>query len=370
MPLSAVDTISVAFEHTKRQLFRPFRFGQWLRLAVLGVMTGELSSGGGCDPRIFSNLRDIQNRPSGSEQFAAMPHIDPHFAGSMMILLAFFLLLLCAVILIWMYVGSVLRFVLIESIVTRRVELRNGWHRWRAAGRRFFLWRMVFQFAVSILFAILLGVPLGAAALLGWFSDPGNHRLPIALAAIFVFLLFLVFALAAGIAWLLAKDFMAPIMALENLDFADSWSRLLGMLKADPGGYAAYVGMKIVLNIAAAIIFGIIIFLVTLMIAIPFGLFGVLAVIAGKTAGLSWDVGTITLAIVAGTVFFAVLMFVNSMVSVPLTVYFPAYAVYFFASRYPRLDAWLNPPPVPAISAVPPPVQSPPLPLDPEPLGS
>ena len=29
MPISAVDTISLAFRHTKEQIFQPFRFGQW-----------------------------------------------------------------------------------------------------------------------------------------------------------------------------------------------------------------------------------------------------------------------------------------------------------------------------------------------------
>jgi MFS family permease len=365
MPLSSVDTISVALEHTKQQLFRPFRIGQWLRLALLGFMTGELSSGGGCDPRAFTDLKNIRNQPNGIEQFGALPHMDPHYAGSILLLVGVSLLLLCVVILVWMYVGSVFRFILIESIVTKRVTLREGWPKWHAAGRRFFLWRMVYQIALGIFFAILVGIPLGLAALLGWFNNPEAHRLPIALGAILLLLLIVLFVVVAAVVWLLAKDFMAPIMALENLDFAESWNKLLAIIKKDVGSYAAYIGMKIVLNIAAGIVFGIAIFLVILMIAIPFGVAGVMAVFAGKAAGLTWTVGTITLAIVAGTVFFAVLMFVSSMLSVPLTVYFPAYSIYFFASRYPKLDAWLHPAPAPAAPFIAPAAA---LPLDPEPI--
>ena len=44
MPISAVDAISPAFEHTKQQLFKPFRFGQWTRLAFVGLLAGELGS--------------------------------------------------------------------------------------------------------------------------------------------------------------------------------------------------------------------------------------------------------------------------------------------------------------------------------------
>jgi len=43
-------------------------------------------------------------------------------------------------------------------------------------------------------------------------------------------------------------------------------------------------------------------------------------------------------------------------------VFFPAYSIYFFASRYPALDALLRPPP-------PPPPDPPPLLPTPEPMG-
>jgi hypothetical protein len=374
MPLSAIDTISVAFEHTKQHLFRPFRFGQWLRLALLGFMTGELASGGGCNPGAFNDFKNAQTHPTGGEEFLALPHMDPRFAGHLLLLVGISLLVLCLIILVWMYVGSVYRFILIEAIITKRVSLREGWHKWQAAGRRFFLWRMVYQIGAGILFAILIGIPVGLAALLGWFNNPEAHMAPLILGAIPFVLLLLLFAIAAAVVWLLAKDFMAPIMAVENLDFADAWSRLLAMMKTDKGGYAGYIGMKIVLAIAAGILFGIAIFIAIFVMALPLALIGVMAVVAGKTVGLTWTAATVTLAILAGTFFFALIMFVSSLLSVPVTVYFPAYSIYFFASRYPKLDAWLHPaPPQPVAPPPPPPFiepfPTPTLPPDPEPTG-
>ncbi len=196
--------------------------------------------------------------------------------------------------------------------------------------------------------------------------------LPLVLGAIPFALLLLLAVIAAAVVWLLAKDFMAPVMALENLDFADSWSHLLAMMKKEKGAYAGYIGMKIVLAIAAGILFGIVILVTVVVIAVPVGIAGAMAVIAGKTAGLTWTVGTVTLAIVAGTVLFALIMFVSSMLSVPVTVYFPAYSIYFFASRYPKLDAWLHPPPqtiVPPLVSSPEPPPATPFPLGPEPIG-
>jgi hypothetical protein len=82
----------------------------------------------------------------------------------------------------------------------------------------------------------------------------------------------------------------------------------------------------------------------------------------GKTAGLTWNLYTITLAIVLGCIVLAVLLYVISLISVPAIVFFPAYSIYFFASRYLALDGYLHPP----LPMVPP---SPPLPPLTEPIG-
>jgi hypothetical protein len=100
---------------------------------------------------------------------------------------------------------------------------------------------------------------------------------------------------------------------------------------------------------------------------IPVGGVGVIAVIAGKTAGLTWNLYTITLAVVVGCIFLAVLLYVVSLISVPVIVFFPAYSIYFFASRYPPLEAFLRPPLPIAPQA--PPLAPPLLPPEPEAIG-
>jgi len=68
---------------------------------------------------------------------------------------------------------------------------------------------------------------------------------------------------------------------------------------------------------------------------------------------------TITLVIVVGTILLSGLLYLISLVCVPVAVFFPAYAMYFFAERYPALHAQLYPQ---APAAPPPPFGSPPLP--------
>jgi hypothetical protein len=64
-------------------------------------------------------------------------------------------------------------------------------------------------------------------------------------------------------------------------------------------------------------------------------------------------------------------LYVIALISVPVIVFFPAYSIYFFAARYPRLSAVLYPPP-PApqvLPGAPPPFEPPPLPPTPAPIG-
>ena len=103
----------------------------------------------------------------------------------------------------------------------------------------------------------------------------------------------------------------------------------------------------------------------TLLILIPVGGLGVIAVLGGKAAGLTWNLYTITLAVVAGTIVVGIILYVMSLISVPVIVFFPAYSIYFFASRYPPLGAILFPAP-PAPPATPP--LPPPLPPEPQPI--
>src|SRR5205823_1055421 len=99
--------------------------------------------------------------------------------------------------------------------------------------------------------------------------------------------------------------------------------------------------------IGAAVAVGIVAFIAIIVLLIPFGGIGVITVLAGKTAGLTWNVFTITAAVVAGSIFLLLVFYVISLISVPVMVFFPAYSIYFFAARYQRLGTLIYPPPPP-----------------------
>ncbi len=369
MPVSAVDCVQPALQHTRDQLFRPFRLGQWSRLALVGFLAAELHTSG-CNFNGF-NFPSSSHPRRGNEFTSTLgpfPHFDPARIAQFAALFAAIVAVAIVLFIFFLYLNSVFRFILFESVLKKHCSIGDGWSRWHRAGRRYFLWQIVLIVAEGLFLGVLIGVPLALAGALGWFRNAGEHLARSVLGVMFLVALLLLFLLFAAVVQLLAKDFLVPIMALEDVDFADGWSRLVALMRPEPGKYAVYLLLKIVLAIAAAIVFGIVTLIPILAIVVP----AALAVFAGYKAGLGWNVATVSVAIILGGMLMAVLVYLVALISVPATVFFPAFSIYFFASRYPRLDALLNPPPpVPELPPVidSPPPEAPPIPPSPEPIG-
>jgi hypothetical protein len=272
-----------------------------------------------------------------------------------------------------MYISSVMRFILFDSVLAKECHIREGWSRRQAQGWRYFVWKLLYALVTFGVLIVLAGIPLGFAFAVGWLSDPKQHVVPLVLGGIVLFFAVTIFVIVTAVIYVLTKDFVVPQMALEQIGAMEGWSRLWPMMKAEKSGYAGYVGMKVVLAIVVGIIFGIVGLILALIIFIPGAGIVIAAVMAGKAAGLGWTVYTITMAVVAACLVLAVFLFVMSLISVPLIVFFPAYSIYFFAARYPALSAVLYPaPPAPTAPQIPPgtppPVEPPPLPPTPSPI--
>ncbi len=340
MPISAVDTLSLALEHTTRQLFRPFRFGQWTRLAFVGLLAGELGSGGNFNLR---SGRGGAANPLGH----GFPKIDP---ALLVALISTIVVTGLVLFVIFLYISSVMRFILFDSILKKECRIRDGWSRRQGIAFPFFLWQIGFSVATAVVAVVVFGLPLLFAYTAGWFSHAKQHIPGLVLGGILFACLLLLFFIVVAVVHVLTKDFVVPQMALEGIGPIEAWRRLLPLMKMEQGSYAGYIGMKIVLAIGATILVTIATIFLGILVAIP--IIGVVvgAVVAGKAAGLTWNVFTITAAVVAGCILLAVFMYLVSMISVPVIVFFPAFSIYFFAPRYRALSMALYPPPASAVT--------------------
>jgi hypothetical protein len=338
MPLSAVDVVGPAFERTKRQLLKPFRWGQWFRLALVGLLAGEIGQSGGCSARLPLDI--AYSFPKSNKFQVPSPERSALFLVG--ILLA--VLLVAILVVVLTYINSRMRFVLFDSIVEGECRIRDSWRQRGGPAFRYFVFQILFSLTALISMALLIGIPVLAAMAGGLFENAARHILVLVLGGVVLVGLFLVLLITLILVQVLTVDFVVPQMALEDASVSEGWDRLWTLVKAEKVGYAGYIGMKVLLRIAASFILGIAGFIVLLIVLIPFGGIGLFGMLAGRAAGLEWNPVTIAIAIVFGTL--AVLAFVVlvALVSVPAVVFFPAYSMHFFAERYPRLHALLYPP--------------------------
>lgn len=357
MAISAVNTIPLALEHAKRQLFRPFRFWQWARLAAVGLLAGELGGGGGnfnLGPRSGQQpqiqvLRDLFHK------------IDPAVLASLATVLVITGIVLAFV---FAYISSVMRFILFDSILTKECHIRAGWSRRQDIAWKYFLWQVglgVSTFAGTI---VIIGGPAVVAFSMGWFQTARAHVAQLVVLGIFALALLLFFIISIAIVHVFSKDFVVPQMAFEGIGALEAWRRLWPMIEGDAKAYLLYILMKIVLSIVAGIAIGVVGLTLGLILAVPIVGAVIAAVIAGKSAGWTLNAVTITAAVAAGCLIFAIFFFLVSLISVPAIVFFPAYSIYFFAARYQPLSLALyapaptgavpggtpySPPPLPAV---------------------
>jgi len=368
LPISAVDAINPAFQHARQQLLQPFRSSQWAKLALVILMAGELSSGGGgCNPGAFQ----MPTHPNRSQHFlqTGLAGVNPMVYAS---LIAVLIVAGLVLLVLFLYVSSVMRIVLFDSVVAKDCRIREGWSRRQSSGRRYFFWQILFFLVSGACLTILVGIPAAFAFMVGWLKEPKEHMIPLILGGMALFFVLLLFIITQLVVHVITKDFVIPQMALEEISAFEGWRRLWPQIKAEKGGYAAYLGLKIVMAIGAAIILGIVSAIVMLLFLIPVGGLGAVAVIAGMAAGLTWNLYTITLAVVAGCLVIVFVVYALALISVPAVVFFVAYAVHFFGSRYPALGGLLHPATPLAVSPpplTPPPTEPPPLPPMPEPIG-
>jgi hypothetical protein len=380
-PTSAVECISPAFTRTKQLLFEPFRFGFWARLAVVALITGEAGSGGSGGGRL-PNLN--QNRGGdnhlgnlwlthwsgywhGASRLISEPgweQIQPYIGW-----ILFGAALLLALLFLWIYSDCVYRFILLDAVVTGQCRLREGWRRWREAGRRYMLWVLAFGLVAFALVVVVAGVPVLLAYRAGWFVKPEDHLGALIGGGIALALAVIGLVAVLGIIEMLGRDFLVPVMAFEEVGAVDGWRRLLAMMNGEKLAYGLYVLMKVALAMGGAIIFTIVNLIVILILLIPLALLGVMGYLIGRSAGVGWDnISVILLLAAFALLAFAGLLYVVGFVYAPGLVFFQSYTLEFFGPRYGPLGNKLlptNPPKLPhAPPIVPTPPQAPLVPGD------
>lgn len=107
--------------------------------------------------------------------------------------------------LVFLYISSVMRFILFDSILTRECRIRAGWSRRQGTALNYFWWQLGYGIAMFLGIVVIGGIPAAVAFGMGWFSAPHAHMEALILTGIVVFLVFCFFMLVAILGQVLTK---------------------------------------------------------------------------------------------------------------------------------------------------------------------
>jgi hypothetical protein len=346
--LSAIDSFAPAFARVRAMLFSPFRLAAWLKVGLIGLLGGGVIVSGGSSsfraPVMPRNVPHNDLPPNAEDIFRAIRsiHLADYFHVFVIVIGVIVVLAL-----IFLYLFCRFRFILFDSVVTAQPDIERGWRKYESQANRYFGFWLAFRLVTWGALFLIVGVPLWKAYKSGIFS--GDNSLPIFFAMIAsVALGALIVGIAFAIVSTLAKDFVMPVMALDDLSVGDAWSAVWRVAASEPGAWAAYMGMKLLCaigsSIALTVAFVIAMLPALIMIGIPVGILVFLGVVAFKAIGAVFGVIIFCVAILLAVAGFICLLL---MLTAPISVFFTSYALYFFGGRYPKLAALLSPQPIP-----------------------
>jgi hypothetical protein len=344
--LSALDAFAPAFARVGAMLFKPFRLGAWLKMGFIGMLGGGLARFGGnfnFQRPAFPPHSQLPNDPWEEIHRAVRSiHVADYFHLYLHIIMVV-VVVLAVLALVFLYLFCRFRFVLFDAVVSGEPVVGRGWRRYASQANRYFGFWLVYRLVNWMVIVLIVGLPLWHAYKRGVFSGDNS------LIALFEILASIALgAIAASIVFAiistLAKDFLMPIMALDDLALGDAWAALWRVIAAEPGAWAGYLAMKAVCALGAGIALVVAGFIALLpafvIIGIPVGILIAVGVIVFKSAGaLAGGIIFAIAALLAAAGFVCLYM----MLIAPFTVFFGAYPLYFFGGRYPKLGALLWP---------------------------
>jgi hypothetical protein len=236
----------------------------------------------------------------------------------------------------FLYLRSVFRFVLVDSLVKMEVAARNAWSALRPLGQSYFWWMAGTLVALAATFSLMVIVAfpgLHAA------STSGSGKLFGTASLALILSLIVLLGLAIALLIMLTDDLVVPLMYADRLPLPSAWRELWQKMRHDPTSFAVYILLRFALSVGVSV--AVLLFLVPLLVGVFSGaiIVAVTVVLALHLVGLAWvwNLPTISLALAALVLLSAVLVILLSAVGMPGQVFLQGFGLRFIAARSPSL---------------------------------
>lgn len=248
MDISYGKPLSNGWDRMKNALFNPFDLGKWFTVGFTAFLAG-LADGfnsGGNSYKPGKNNFHIEN-------IADYPGVVWEWLGNnpvwfILISLGIILLIVLGVLLLWL--SSRGKFMFLDNVVHDRALVSKPWNQFKILGDSLFLWRLCFSI---IMFAVIMLFLAAILFVVFYFQSNDLSGLATGLIIAGMVLCFLAICIIAGYITLFLSHFVVPIMYQNNIGSVEAWRRFMPLFS----GYMLQF-----------IFYGIIIFLLHLLIAI------------------------------------------------------------------------------------------------------
>lgn len=337
--ISAADAISPAVQRTREFLFSPFRWGTFLKLGLVAIVTEGVGS----------NFRSSSHGGGPAPQHGPMIHSPFALHPEWIAVIVAAVLLAIVVCTVLFYLITRLRFAFFHCLIHNVKEIRPGWHIYRVPATRFFWLNVLVGFCFLLAMA-LIAIPF-VAGFWRLFHNipPGGHPdIPLMIGLILPLIpLILLLVLAGVLADIILRDWMLPHYALDNAGAGEAWDRVWARIKAEKREFFVYALLRLILPTIAIVALFFVLLLPGLVIAASLGLveYGIHSAFAQAT-GASWAAG-IFLEVFFGVLAFGFALLLGICLGGPLSTGIREYALMFYGGRYQTLGDILVPPPPP-----------------------
>jgi hypothetical protein len=333
--LSAADAVSPAIQRTRDFLFRPFRWGTYLKLGLVAIITEGVGS----------NLRSSShgNHPSGH---IPMTHSPFDIAPVWFVAIAAAALLALIIAMFVLYLVTRLRFAFFHCLIRNTKEIGPGWWLYREQAARFFWMNVAVGFCYLLaMLLVLLPFARGFWRLFQESQQTGHLDFGLLLSLVLPLIPIIILMVLAGIAIdVILRDWMLPHYALEDAAAGEAWSGVWARITAEKKQFVAYALLRLVLPTIAMIGVFIVLLIPGLILggslaAVEFGLHSAFADATGGAA-----VTGVLVEAFFGVLAFGFMVLIGICVGGPVSTAIREYALLFYGSRYQPLADALYPP--------------------------
>ena len=242
MSLSVSESLSRAFERTRKLLFQPFDLTKWLTLGLVAFLA-HLGEGGGSLPSLGGS-----DSRRGFRQLVEFieDNLTPIIAVGVVVLL---IALALGILITW--VSSRGKFMFLDAVVHDRAAVVEPWQRFASAGNNLF-W---FRFWLALLGLITVGGPILAGVFLAWGDIRAEAFGERAATGLLVAMLAILPAFALAVIALLLEDFVVPAMYLRQLAVGPAWQTARQEIFAgNVGSLVVFYLMKMLVGLLAGMV--------------------------------------------------------------------------------------------------------------------